>query len=177
MMQSRDLFEVLVREHAEMLGVFTESLLGPSAAAEELFQETLVVAWRRLEDFDKTRPFGPWLRGIAARLALAARREGGRRALPMTPEVVAAVERRCAALQRQPGDTLAEKLAPLRACVDALPDRFQEAIRLRYEDEVKGETLAARLGVTFENAKKLLQRGRRRLADCLDGKLLPEAQA
>ena len=30
----------------------------------DLFQETMVVAWRRLDDFDHTRPFGPWLRGL-----------------------------------------------------------------------------------------------------------------
>ena len=30
----------------------------------------MLTAWRRLGDYDHTRPFGPWLRGIATRLVL-----------------------------------------------------------------------------------------------------------
>lgn len=31
----------------------------------------MLVAWRRLDERDLDRPFGPWLRGIASRLVLA----------------------------------------------------------------------------------------------------------
>jgi len=34
-------------------------------AADDIWQETMLVAWRRFDDDDTTRPFGAWLRGIA----------------------------------------------------------------------------------------------------------------
>ena len=68
MPDARKLFETLVREHADMLTVYLRSALGDTSDVDDLFQETMVVAWRRLDDFDQTRPFGPWLRGIARNL-------------------------------------------------------------------------------------------------------------
>ena len=41
------------------------------SAVEDLFQETMLVAWRRLNEYDRSYPFGPWVRGIAAKLIMA----------------------------------------------------------------------------------------------------------
>ena len=68
MSHAKKLFEALVREHADMLLVYLRSALGNVPDVDDLFQETMVIAWRRLDDFDETRPVGPWLRGIARKL-------------------------------------------------------------------------------------------------------------
>ena len=75
MSHAKKLFETLVREHAGMLTVYLRSALGDVSDVDDLFQETMVVAWRRLDDFDHTRPFGPWLRGIAKKLLQAHQRK------------------------------------------------------------------------------------------------------
>ena len=54
-----------------MLTVFLRSRVNDEAAVDDLFQETMLVAWKRLDDCDLSRPFGPWLRGIAHRLVMA----------------------------------------------------------------------------------------------------------
>ena len=78
MPDARKLFETLVREHADMLTVYLRASLGNSPDVDDVFQETMIVAWKRLDDFDHTRPFAPWLRGIARNLVLAQRRRRGR---------------------------------------------------------------------------------------------------
>lgn len=54
-----------------MLMVYLRSLVRDEATVADLFQEAMVVAWRRLDECDLDQPFGPWLRGIASRLVLA----------------------------------------------------------------------------------------------------------
>ncbi len=41
----------------------------PSAHIEDLAHDTFVTAWRRMGDFDSSRPIRPWLFGIAFRVA------------------------------------------------------------------------------------------------------------
>ena len=54
-------FEILARENSRMLTVYLRSLVDDEAAVDDLFQETMVVAWRRLDECDLSLPFGPWL--------------------------------------------------------------------------------------------------------------------
>lgn len=165
------LFESLVRESAELLHVYVTACLGDaSAMIDDVFQDTLVVAWERVDDYDPKRPFGAWLRGIARNLILAKQRE--RLRLPtLDAAVFDELELRFTALNRQLGDTLDEKLACLRDCMARLSAREKEALRIRYEEDLRGRPLADQIGTTVENAKKILQRARTRLLSCMSGKL------
>lgn len=153
-----------------MLLIYLRSVVRDPSLVDDLFQETLLTAWKRLDDFDRQRPFGPWLRGIARNLVLAAMRRPSRRIVTCNPEVLELLDRRCEGMHTQPGDTLDDKMAVLRDCLQRLPDRFRLAIQLRYLDDIRGRRLAQRLDTTIESTKKLLQRGRQRLLECLQRK-------
>lgn len=171
-LDARDLFEILMREHAEMLTIYLRAVVRDSAAVDELFQETMIEAWKTLDRFDRNRPFGPWLRGIAGRLILAYRRKNAVHGLVLCDaELLDHLEGRVAALSAQPGDNLDEKLECLRGCLEALPDRYRQAVQLRYRDDLPAATVAERLQLSLEALKKQLQRGRARLADCMERKL------
>lgn len=58
-------FSALMRRHKEGLYRFIRLYVGDSAEAYDLSQEAFVAAWRNLRQYDKARPFGVWLRGIA----------------------------------------------------------------------------------------------------------------
>lgn len=154
-----------------MLTVYLRCAVRDPAAVDDLFQETMMTAWRNLEKFDRDRPFGPWLRGIAAKLILAQRRKDARRHLLMDEGVLEHLEARQNELQQLPGDTLDDKLESLRECVRALPQRYRHAVELRYHEGLRGSRLAERLDISGEALKKRLQRGRARLLDCLQRKL------
>lgn len=169
-MDAKNLFEILMRENAGMLTAYLRSAVRDASTADDLFQETCLTAWRRIDDYDKSRPFGPWLRGIAARVVLAWRRQQ-RKIVLCDEEILEHLDRRCESVHRLTGDTWDEKLSGLAGCLEDLPDRYREPIRLRYLEELLPEALAERLGLELETIKKRLQRGRARLWDCLQRKL------
>lgn len=170
-MTPHDIFEILVRENATMLTVYLRSLVRDPGRADDLFQETMLVAWQKLDQYDRSRPFGPWLRGIAGNLALAQRRKDARGFLLCDESVLDYIESHQQALQRHAGDTLDEKLDGLRQCLEDLPERYRDPIHLRYTDDLDTEQLGERLELPLETVKKRLQRGRTRLFDCLQSKL------
>ena len=57
---------------------------------DDIFQEVLVVAWRRLPEYDRKRSFGPWLRGIARNLVMEHHRKGAAALASLDEAVLAA---------------------------------------------------------------------------------------
>jgi len=119
-------------------------------AAEDLAQEGFVAAFGALERFDRSRPFGPWLRTIVARRAIdavrsrAARREvDGTAALALVP-----------ALNAPPapgGDVL--------AAVAALPEEQRAVVVLRHLLELTPSEIAEVVGVPRGTVNSRLRRG------------------
>lgn len=166
---ARDIFEILAREHADMLMSFLRSLVWRDEVAEDLFQETMLVAWRRLAEYDKSLPFGPWLRGIAAKLVLAQRRTAARAFLSCEPQVLEALETHYRDFELQPADSYRQRLDRLSACLEKLPPLLRHAVDLVYARGLNLRALAAAVNSTEEAAKKRVQRARALLAQCLQG--------
>ena len=171
-------FEILVRENTRMLTVFLRSRVKDEAAVDDLFQETMLVAWKRLDDCDLSRPFGPWLRGIAHRLVMAHYRRQNRRPLALPDEVLELVDEHFENIQAQPGDTWDDKVSALHECLETLPEKHRVVVQGRYLEDEPAKSVAERLGISLEACKKRLQRARAMLADCLKrkGALFVEAK-
>src|SRR3954453_17938794 len=105
-------------------------------AAEDIAQEGFVAAIRALERFDRSRPFGPWLRTIVARRAIdaararAVRRGGGDEALPFLA-----------------APALGEPRGDLFAAIAALPDEQRIVVALRHLLELTPSEIADIVGV------------------------------
>jgi RNA polymerase sigma-70 factor (ECF subfamily) len=170
--ESRDLFEILTREHIDSVRAFLLSSLRDSVAAEDLLQETFLVAWRILDRYDRQLPFGPWVRGIAGKLLLNHRRKLGRSRVHFCDErVLGQIDEGFREFTRLSGDTFDEKLDALRDCLARLTGPQRESIRLHYEHGLHCKEIAARIGLGFEAVKKHLQRGRAVLHRCMQGKI------
>lgn len=169
-MEARDLFEILVREHAQMLSVFISASVRDGATVDDIWQESMLVAWNRLPDFDRNRPFGPWLRGIAAKVILSRKRADARWILLDSESQLDRLESKFIGLQRLQGDTFDEKLDALRECLKHLEKGQQECLELRYRHDLKPTELSKRLGLALENVKKRLFRAKRQLLSCLERK-------
>ena len=173
---SRDLFEILTREHIDSVRAFLLGSLRDSVAAEDILQETFLVAWRILDRYDRKLPFGPWVRGIAAKLVLNWRRKLGRSRVHFCDdEVLSRMDQGFREFAQLKGDTFDEKLDALRECLQHLTGPQRESIRLHYEHGIHCKEIASRLGIGFEAVKKHLQRGRSQLHRCLQAKL-PEGE-
>jgi RNA polymerase sigma-70 factor (ECF subfamily) len=161
------LFEILVRENADSLTAFLRASVDDMAAADDLFQETMLIAWRKIGEYDRSRPFGAWLRGIAKRLVLAHYRKSAREVALTSEQVLDYLDQRMAQVDRQPGDTLDEKIAALKDCIERLEPLYQEPIELHYRHRRTTEWIANHLTTTKDAVQKQLQRARMQLAECL----------
>lgn len=167
-----ELFEILVREHETRLRAFVAGLVRDPGGAEDIAQEAFVVAWRNLHRYDRTQPFGPWLRGIARRLVMAHHRKLGRSKLEFVDEeIVDHLNRLHEALESTSGDTLDEQLSSLRACFEHLPQHQQRVLQLHYVDDLACLDISRAVGRSREAVKKILQRARAWLGQCIEQRL------
>ena len=171
-MDAEKIFEILMRENAAMLRAFLRSSVRDANTVDDLFQETMLVAWRRLDAFDRDRPFGPWLRGIASKLVLAHFRQHASRETVLGQSAMDWLDVRFAKIHKQSGDSFAEKLSALRDCVDSLPENYREPIRMRYQLDMPLSEISQLLSLAMEALKKRLTRAKHKLANCLDQKLM-----
>ena len=160
-------FEILAREHSSMLLAFIRAMVTDRSAVDDVYQETMITAWRTLDRFDRDRPFGPWLRGIARNHALNHFRRHRKLPLPMEDEILQHLDRRIEDISNRPGDTWEEKIEALEDCLAHLPDPSRTMLDLHYRDAMNTDAIAQRLDATREAIKKRLQRTRAQLLDCL----------
>ena len=150
-----------------MLTAYIRSVIHDSSTVDDLFQETMMIAWSKFDDCDLSRPFGPWIRGIASRLMSAHLRKS-RKSIPLVSQAfLEEISAQLDQIQGGPGDTWQEKIAQLGRCVQRLSALNRTAVETRY---LHGESMAStcqRLNISLETIKKRLQRARRQLADCL----------
>jgi len=166
--KSRDLFEILMREHIESVRAFLLTSLRDAMMVEDLVQETFLTAWKILDRYDRQLPFGPWVRGIASKLVLNHRRKLGRNRVHYCDDtLLGRIDDGVGAVSKLTGDTFDEKVDALRGCLDRLSQPQQESIRLHYENGLHCKEIAERLGIGLEAVKKHLQRGRSQLYRCL----------
>ena len=170
-MDAKTLFEILIREHTDMLVAYLRSGVRDPHAVDDLYQETVLTAWKRLEDYDRDKPFGPWLRGISGKLMLAYYRKVSGGATPLDDQALEWLNERFAAIHSMPGDAFHEKLTALRECIEALPEAYQRPIVMRFKEERGLTEIESILQVAKETLKKRLARGKSRLAECLERKL------
>ena len=122
--QTTKLFEILVREHHHRLVAFAMSLGVERETARDLVQDSFIVAYAKMDQFDTTRDFGAWMRGIVRHKYLhwiAKRRE-----TPMDPALIAEIDGIHAEWDAaSPGkDGIFEQLGH---CVSRLPDLLRQA--------------------------------------------------
>ena len=160
-------FTILVREHSPMLLAYLRTMVSDSQAVDDLFQETMVTAWRQLEAYDPTRPFAAWIRGIARLKAFQFYRRAQRSANWLAEHDLDRIEARLSQIESRQGDTWDEKVTALNDCLSSLATDMKSVVELHYQEGLSTDAIATKLGNSREAIKKRLQRGRRWLFECL----------
>ncbi len=171
-MRAEDLFEILIRQHADMLNAFIHSVAFDRSTVDDVFQETIITAWKRIDEFDTKRPFGPWLRGIARNHILSSARKNRRYRAHLDELLQQRIDLQFGKVDQATGETFAERLTELRNCIARLNKDAREAVDLVYVRGLDSETAAKSLGTTDETFRKRLYRARLTLAECLRSKAI-----
>lgn len=167
--KSTQVFEILVREYDQMLIAYIRCLIRDPGLVEDVFQETLITAWRRFEDFDSTRTLGAWLRGIALNTARNATRKRAADRHLFSDEVVNQVENVLLSnMYKDDPEGWSERLAALKECMNRLPEAARELILRRYKSGESSRDIADALKRSAAAIRKELQRTRRLLGHCIE---------
>ena len=168
--EAQAVFEILVRENEAMLMTYLRATVRNQAVVEDLFQETMLVAWRKLDEYDRSCPFGPWVRGIAAKLVMAHFRKAKSDTMIAGCDTLEYLSQQIEHIHERPGDTWGQKIDALKHCIEALPDHYQHMIELRYFKHQPASKISEITKVSLEAVRKRLQRARALLLDCLKRK-------
>ncbi len=164
-------FEILVRQHEAMLLAYVLSCVEDRQLAEDIAQETFLVAYRRIETLRNPAAFSAWLRGIARwKVVEALRRQP--RDVPLTPEGLEAVEAAFLAFEeRRAAEDWEERFRVVEECFRELPAKIGEACRLHYFEGLKARQVAEALEIDLNAVLKRLERARDAIRECVRHKL------
>lgn len=157
----RAAFEELVRRTSRLVFARLYLETGDRQRSEDLLQETLLTAFRRLRWLEDAKNFRSWLLTIAQNLAFDAARHDLRkkRAAPgrENPAALANVPGKSPGPEQEveQEETRAQVLAVLRS----LPEEYRLPLTLRYIGGADYESICMQLGLTNGSLRGLLHRG------------------
>jgi RNA polymerase sigma-70 factor (ECF subfamily) len=164
---SREAFERLVGGHVPMLFAYSRAVCGDYHQALDVVQQTLLIAYRKLNLFFPEADFSVWLRAIARREGLDARRRSSRAPL-VTLETIESVCESPSPEEESP------RRRALEDCLGSLGGKTVRLVRSHYFEGRDLSSLSSALGMSLAAAKQLLYRTRLALRDCIRKRLASE---
>jgi RNA polymerase sigma-70 factor (ECF subfamily) len=159
-------FAVLVRRYEGELYGYLRRYLGDGDLAEDVFQNTFLQVFTKLDQYEAGRPVRPWLYTIATHQAIdAMRRQGRHQAVSLdqereelagadVPQLLGLLESRGPGpLEQLQGE---ERRQQVRVCVDRLPDFLRQVVVLAYYQGLKYKDVADILGIPVGTVKSRL---------------------
>ena len=161
-------FAVLVQRYQHAVYATAYHYAGRYGGAEDITQEAFWAAYRSLPQVRDPEHFGAWLKGITTRVAANWLRRNAPRLRNETP-----LPRRRALLafsldsedrERDDGGDLYEEV---HRAVDALPERYQLPVVLRYVQEMSYEEISRFTGESYDEIRGILSRACKMLRENL----------
>jgi len=172
-LSSEGFVSMLLKNEHRVRG-FVASLMPLNTAADDIFQNSCLIALKKLADFKCTGEqsddeFVRWMCGIARYEVLQFYRKDQRRGtkLSFNSELIEEL----ADMQLQNIEVIGQRGAALRECIDLLDDRDKSLIRMRYDQTVPVEEIAIKMKRSTNGVYKALVRVRDRLLSCIRRKL------
>jgi RNA polymerase sigma-70 factor (ECF subfamily) len=142
-------------------------LVGESAGARDVLQETNLVLWNKAEEYDPDRPFLAWAYRVAYLQVLAYRKTRARNRLVFDEELVSEL-----AAEAESRDVdLDLRLEALGHCIEKLPGPRREMLDRRYRDGDSLDQIAERVRKAPNVVAANLYRIRKLLMECIEARL------
>lgn len=166
--RDRAAFAELVRRTARLIYSRQFLAVRDRQLAEDLTQETFLVAWRSIDQVTDAAGFRPWLFTVARTVALDAHRARSRRkrSAPLMSDDAAPMAAAASLTPEQSADRREQCQRALDALA-MLPAEYREPLSLRYLAGADYQTIGRQLGLSNGSLRGLLGRGMTRLRQML----------
>lgn len=165
-----DAFGRLVEQHQTMIRAFVTARIDDPFEAEDIAQETFLIAFRKLPEIDQSQSLRPWLCTIAANLVKNFRRK--RRAHPVgggNDAILNLLDAEIEALT--PAWQENSITDALTHCLSKLGDEARNLIRLRYEEGHRIAEIRKMSGGKHSAITMKLHRLRDQLRVCIENQI------
>jgi RNA polymerase sigma-70 factor (ECF subfamily) len=161
--QKADFAARLAAHHTQIFG-YIYSLVRDLDDADDLFQQTSLVLWDKLDQFDPARSFVAWACGVARYEVLNFLRARSRNRLYFTDELNLALIEAQEDLEQE---RLEERRDALAGCMKRLRDRDQDLLETCYGRSIGIPDVALARGRSAQSIHNSLRRIRRALFECV----------
>ena len=161
-----DWFIAQVRAEQAGLRAFVRGLGMRAEAVDDVAQEAFVVAFEKLQTFERGTNFGAWVRTIARFLVSKELRREERRQRVLAEHVAELLLHDEAPVTENPAEAEA-----LRHCLAGLPERGRRLVQQRYFENLAPAVIASREGRTANDVRQSLFRLRAALQECITRRL------
>lgn len=161
-----DAFLRIERFFGPTLRAFLASHLFHLDDVDDLAQETLIIAYRKLTTFRRGEDFGAWLRGIARNKLRQHLEQSGRRSVLMENFRQEASALMVDEIEVRAAQTRSAHLQAMLGCIARLPDKMRQVVRAVLDGD-RASALASELGMTAGALYQLQYRALKALRECV----------
>ena len=163
-------YALLVKRYEKPVFNLMLRMTGSEPDAVDLTQETFVRAYEKLEKFNPSAPFFPWLYTMGLNLA----RDFLRRA--RRAPIESYESENSLSVEFDQDDRLAEQIdiQQVQEALQTLPVDYREALLLRFHEELSINEVAQVLGLSPSGAKMRIHRGLLKLRQLLEQQDTPD---
>jgi RNA polymerase sigma-70 factor (ECF subfamily) len=141
------------------------------ADAEDLYQQTALLLWEKLDQFQRGTDFGAWAVTVAHYQALNFLRRQSRRRMLFSDVALA----RLAAVQLDiKTSELSARSEALSSCLESLPARSKQMLRLRYQGDQSLQQIAEQERRSVGAVYTAISRIRKALMSCIESRVAQE---
>ena len=164
----RDAYSEIVAEHQDMLLAYAAFRIPDAALVDEVVQQTFIRAYEQIRDFQTDKDFGVWLRSICRFMILAELKRASRdRQNKDNYQEHLKVRLLGEALERGAAQPDEDVLRRLQGCLGRLQQTARSLVTLRYQELLKVEEIASRVGQSATWVATTLFRVRETLRKCI----------
>ena len=169
-LRDRNDYAPLVNRYEAPLGRYVSRLLGRRGqVAEDIVQEAFIKAYVNLRDYDRSRPFAPWIYRIAHNEAVNFLRKHPKESLSLDSDDGRLI------LERLTGGTNPETQVALQDagklidnCMHELGQRYRDVLVLRFLEDKSYSDIADIMKLPPGTVATLIRRGLQRLREVLE---------
>jgi len=140
--------------------------------AEDIIQQTAVVAAQKFHEYDRSRPFAGWVIGIARHKILNHYQKHGRDRHTFAGETL---DKLAATYEELSHEDEPIRIA-LRHCMEKLSARARKLLELRYTRELQPARIAEKMAISPNAVSAALSRVRRSLEECIRRRMKGEVE-